>query len=402
MMRWNKKLLTTRYLVVIGLLLGSMGCYWEGVRVEVVEGLLVLSPGGLLGTAGLLYCLLLLARDFFVVPNMLLPAIMLSQIPEWLQEMQAIKRDFMAFNRDCASTPHILTSDGVALDAVAWENRAAPPSKGRWVVWLCANGFCYESMLPFLQHYALALDASFLAFAYRAVGDSQLVLPADFSDLVLDARAVLDHLYARGVAPDRILLHGHSLGGAVAAAASSACASFSGPLVNDRSFSSLSPVAVELFLSGQPQFCRFLSLVIGGALALPLAAFFSFGFLLSIITAPIAAFSFASFTARHPAPLRALVPAFFLLIGWHPDVASFWSRLPAGRRSLVITHRHDAVIRWSCSLWNALTPPVRSRSRLFELPADPRFSGNYHGAMLSDFAASWPHLVTAVSELFPS
>jgi len=144
-----------------------------------------------------------------------------------------------------------IASAGCLLDAVEWRNPATAGQslsgnqvlKERWVVWLNANGVCLEELLlhsSIAQQYGGLLDASVLLWNYRGVGRST-GSSGSGSHLVQDATAVVQHLLDRGVQPQNILLHGHSMGGAVACVVA---AQMKKPLavISDRSFSSLKAV----------------------------------------------------------------------------------------------------------------------------------------------------------------
>jgi hypothetical protein len=106
------------------------------------------------------------------------------------------------------------SADGVRL--VAWLMRAAHDSGGRWLLICHGNGGnLSEAGRPF--HYAglRALGLNLLAFDYRGYGESGGV-PSE-AGLYRDADAAWRYLTdTLRVAPDRIVLFGHSLGSAVA------------------------------------------------------------------------------------------------------------------------------------------------------------------------------------------
>jgi fermentation-respiration switch protein FrsA (DUF1100 family) len=106
------------------------------------------------------------------------------------------------------------SADGVRL--VAWLMRAAYDSGGRWLLICHGNGGnLSEAGRPF--HYAglRALGLNLLAFDYRGYGESGGV-PSE-AGLYRDADAAWRYLTdTLRVAPDRIVLFGHSLGSAVA------------------------------------------------------------------------------------------------------------------------------------------------------------------------------------------
>jgi fermentation-respiration switch protein FrsA (DUF1100 family) len=106
------------------------------------------------------------------------------------------------------------SADGVRL--VAWVMRAPHDSAGRWLLMCHGNaGNLSETGRPL--HYAglRALGLSLLAFDYRGYGESGGT-PSE-AGLYRDADAAWRYLTdTLRVAPDRIVLFGHSLGSAVA------------------------------------------------------------------------------------------------------------------------------------------------------------------------------------------
>jgi len=106
------------------------------------------------------------------------------------------------------------SSDGVRL--VAWVMRTPHDTMGRWLLICHGNGGnLSEAGRPF--HYAglRALGLNLLAFDYRGYGESGGTPSED--GLYRDADAAWRYLTGPlHVAPDRIVLFGHSLGSAVA------------------------------------------------------------------------------------------------------------------------------------------------------------------------------------------
>jgi len=113
-------------------------------------------------------------------------------------------------------------------------------------MWFLGNGELYEMMIPDLQKLAVSSGMSILAFNYRGVSHSTGNLVQAW-DLVEDGRVCLDHLVVTmGADPEHVLLFGHSIGGAIAAQLR-ADHSPTGPLVVDRSFSTLGKAASSVF-----------------------------------------------------------------------------------------------------------------------------------------------------------
>jgi len=104
-----------------------------------------------------------------------------------------------------------MADDGVAL--YGWHRRAQP-DQGRLVLYLHGNGETVASNRP-LQQLVHQAGFGFLTIAYRGYPGSEGA-PSE-EGLLRDARAAWRHATQDlGYAPERIVLHGRSLGGAVA------------------------------------------------------------------------------------------------------------------------------------------------------------------------------------------
>jgi uncharacterized protein len=130
------------------------------------------------------------------------------------------------------------TDDG--LELAAWW---FPHPEPRGAVILChGNGGNRSYALPLARRF---FDRGFsvLDFDYRGYGGN----PGSPSEdgLRADAHAALAHVTAEGFTPERILVHGHSLGSAVAIAL--AAESDVGAVIIENAFSSLTDVASELY-----------------------------------------------------------------------------------------------------------------------------------------------------------
>eukprot|EP00053_Salpingoeca_punica_P011050 m.99009 g.99009 ORF g.99009 m.99009 type:complete len:599 (+) comp15572_c0_seq1:237-2033(+) len=138
-----------------------------------------------------------------------------------------------------------LPGGGFAIDAAYLVHPAQAelvPAQQRWVLWFLGNGELYEFLIPELQTFAAVSGLNVMAFNFRGVGHSE-GQPSTASDLVNDGRVVLEYLCTElGARPNHVLFFGHSLGGAVAALLR--CdSSPDGPIVNERSFSTLGAAA---------------------------------------------------------------------------------------------------------------------------------------------------------------
>jgi len=144
----------------------------------------------------------------------------------------------------------VTTDDGLALDALLRE----PPSPRippRYILFVGGNFQKYEDWLPYFDLYARNASTGFFCFNFRGVGRSEgAVCCAD--DLIVDLRACVDHLLERGVQEDHLLIHGFSLGGAVAAIFLAGRQAPAAAFVSDRSFRTLSLAAYGLIRSPSP------------------------------------------------------------------------------------------------------------------------------------------------------
>lgn len=149
--------------------------------------------------------------------------------------------------------------DGVEISAGKWINDDPQCDGSRWLLFACPNGQQWEQLLFILSHQARCLGANLLVFNYRGVGSSG-GSARQASDLILDGEAAMDYLLQlaasngrhdqtpAGHRPRVVLLHGHSLGGAVCLAvclsrrARAAARGVALAVLNDRSFSALSAV----------------------------------------------------------------------------------------------------------------------------------------------------------------
>jgi len=102
----------------------------------------------------------------------------------------------------------IETADGVRIHA--W--LAAPPDPTATLVWSHGNGGNIGNRAEILLALA-ARNLAVLAYDYRGYGRSEGT-PSE-AGAYLDSEAAYDHVRASGIAPDRIVCFGESLGGTV-------------------------------------------------------------------------------------------------------------------------------------------------------------------------------------------
>lgn len=146
----------------------------------------------------------------------------------------------------------ITTSDGLHLDAMftpppgaARQERQAGGGQ-RFVLWVGGNFQKYEDWLAYFDIYARDADVGFLAFNFRGVGLSEGAVMS-WADLVCDVAACVRYLQEEhAVTSDRLLLHGFSLGGAIAALFLAQPDAPRCALISDRSFRSLPHAAHSL------------------------------------------------------------------------------------------------------------------------------------------------------------
>ena len=135
------------------------------------------------------------------------------------------------------------TNSQIFLSAAVYE----PPNfkSDRNVIFLCPNGVGFEHVaMGFLKGYASDIRARMIAFNFRGVGAS-VGEATSAQDLVDDTAAVIKYVVEKfRVNPANILLHGWSLGGAVAILARQVFPEVA--IVNDRSFDTLGHAAISM------------------------------------------------------------------------------------------------------------------------------------------------------------
>eukprot|EP01065_Artemidia_motanka_P025944 TRINITY_DN30881_c0_g1_i1.p1 TRINITY_DN30881_c0_g1~~TRINITY_DN30881_c0_g1_i1.p1 ORF type:complete len:453 (+),score=109.25 TRINITY_DN30881_c0_g1_i1:96-1454(+) len=213
---------------------------------------------------------LLLLRDS-VLTLLLMPS-------QYISVLQAranaeAKRAFLR-ETDGVSEEVLLRGGGESLDAVAvyptrFRRRFGEAGGGaaRWIVWVNANGMCFEELLPFTRTMAEDLGAVVLAFNNRGVSQSTGRIRTG-RDLVDDTKAAILHVVReKGVPPDHVIVHGHSMGAAAGTIAVAELGYAGMGVVNDRSFADL-PTVVRHVLAAERPFGGMLCGLFGGAVAI--------------------------------------------------------------------------------------------------------------------------------------
>eukprot|EP00510_Aplanochytrium_minuta_P002257 CAMPEP_0184012708 /NCGR_PEP_ID=MMETSP0954-20121128/4589_1 /TAXON_ID=627963 /ORGANISM="Aplanochytrium sp, Strain PBS07" /LENGTH=247 /DNA_ID=CAMNT_0026292779 /DNA_START=40 /DNA_END=780 /DNA_ORIENTATION=- len=139
--------------------------------------------------------------------------------------------------------PINIRNENVTLSAA----RFSPPNvddKNNWLVFFPPNGMFFEQLLPYIEKFAKSLKVNVLSFNYRGVGKST-GWPKRSSDLIADGNAVVQYV-EKNFSPNRMMLHGWSIGGGVAGEVSCDGCVF----VSDRSFGRLSDVGT--FMMSNP------------------------------------------------------------------------------------------------------------------------------------------------------
>lgn len=148
------------------------------------------------------------------------------------------------------------SADGVLLEgAIAWSDEndfkshtTASEAYGnkKWILLFNPNAMCFEQNIEstYARNYSDFYDCNVMIFNYRGVLDSQGNAKA-IDDLVLDGDAAFQYLLAKGVPSTSILIDGFSIGGGVGTYVRALHPE--GPIVNQKSFSSISNVVKGKF-----------------------------------------------------------------------------------------------------------------------------------------------------------
>jgi len=141
----------------------------------------------------------------------------------------------------------IKTWDGALLDTVQItpdSQQDVPMNERHFVITLPGNGMSYTDYYAQMMDDIDALACTMIGFNYRSVGNSSGQVRSK-NDLVVDGIAQVQRLIDAGADPEKIVLSGHSLGGAVATLVAQYFHEQGDrvSLFNDRSFSSITNVA---------------------------------------------------------------------------------------------------------------------------------------------------------------
>lgn len=90
------------------------------------------------------------------------------------------------------------------------------PSTGKYTVVFFGLRDCYENHLESMKKLAKDTGTTIVSINYRGTCDST-GSPDGIKDYITDGKALIEHLKQTGANPKNIVIHGHSLGGGVAA-----------------------------------------------------------------------------------------------------------------------------------------------------------------------------------------
>lgn len=123
------------------------------------------------------------------------------------------------------------------------------PQDARWIVYFLPNAAIWEELYLHLVNIRDLTQANVICYNYRGCGKSCGDITSA-QDLITDGIDTVRDLLQK-VPPEQILLHGYSLGGAIATQVAAYFATQQHPqklaLCNERSFASLSQVIIEQF-----------------------------------------------------------------------------------------------------------------------------------------------------------
>mmetsp|Transcript_1099 Transcript_1099/g.3149 ORF Transcript_1099/g.3149 Transcript_1099/m.3149 type:complete len:424 (+) Transcript_1099:265-1536(+) len=347
----------------------------------------------ILGSAGVL-----VVRDYLMVPMFLLPATLigkLPQVPKFKAEGIAKLGDFQMRSDPLKLT----TSDGVAIDGMLLRNGqlGSPTPAHRFIIWFNANGVLYEQNIAFAAKYGAKLGAHVLLFNYRGVSDSG-GWSSRSALLAEDGRTCIKYLEKTfGAVHDRILLHGHSMGGGtlhLLAKEYPKCFK-----IWDRTFWSLAATA-KFMMRPELGMARVMGMVLFGYLSSVLARVIALAgssglgqslfdnlnrynqwlFLLPI-----------GFVIGGTKYMGLLVDPVLEQMGWHIVADSQWDD-----RCFTIYHRRDMVINYAAASVHGWLARQEISPFAFELAADPN-KANSHMYPLDTVSAEWDAVTAKIN-----
>ncbi len=150
----------------------------------------------------------------------------------------------------------VQTYDNAILDTfeITPKNNVDRANDRTHVIYFNGNAGCYERGIIHMLDNAIELNVNVIGFNYRGVADS-IGRASSKDDLIIDGIAQVQRLLDRGVDPQKIVLRGNSLGGAIAALV---CKHFHDrgqkiSIFSIRSFSTLSNAYVGWVRTGFPE-----------------------------------------------------------------------------------------------------------------------------------------------------
>lgn len=154
-----------------------------------------------------------------------------------------------------AKTLSITTHDDAILNGVEITQQQTTSEK--YIVYFQGNGILYEDTIENkydngILSAAQNLNCNVIAFNYRGVGNSKGKATSK-DDLVTDGLAIVQYLlYEKKIKPENIVLHGYSLGGAIATLVAERlhAKKISVSVFNSRTFSTLTNLVNALFRTG--------------------------------------------------------------------------------------------------------------------------------------------------------
>lgn len=108
------------------------------------------------------------------------------------------------------------SSDGKRLNGVELNATPNIPMKERkQIIYFLPSPTLWEELLPHLAHFAEKYQVNIACYNYRGAGFSEGV-PYSQDTLVNDGKEIARYYFTKGIDPNKTLLHGFSIGGAIA------------------------------------------------------------------------------------------------------------------------------------------------------------------------------------------